>query len=71
MELSDWGDEDDLSDEEYHPLVVLLESDCSLKNEVEVGASDSSMEGVLICALLRLFPWVMGERGDWGVILVG
>ncbi len=63
MELSDWGDEDDLSDEEDHPLVVLLESDRSLKNEVEVGASESSMVGVLRCAFLRLFPWAMAERG--------
>ncbi len=57
------GDEDDLSDEEYRPLVALLESDCSLKNEVEVGASDSSMVEVLICAFLRLFPWAMAELG--------
>ncbi len=63
MELSDWGDEDDLSDEEDQPLVVLLESDCSLKNEVEVGASESSTVGVLSCAFLRLFPWAMAERG--------
>jgi hypothetical protein len=63
IELSDWGDEDDLSDEEDHPLVALLESDCSLKNEVEVGASDSSMVGVLICAFLRLFPLAMVDRG--------
>ncbi len=38
-ELSDKGDEDDLFDEEDHPLVSLLESDCSLKNDVDVGAS--------------------------------
>jgi hypothetical protein len=63
MELSDWGDEDDLSDDDDHPLVALLESECSLKNEVEVGASDSSMVGVLICAFLRLFPLAMAERG--------
>ena len=63
MKLSDWGEEDDLSDEEDHPLVALLESNCSLKKEVEVGASDSSMVGVLICAFLRLFPLAMAERG--------
>lgn len=63
MELSDWVDKDDLSDEEDHPLVALLESECSLKNEFEVGASDSSMVGVLICAFLRLFPLAMAERG--------
>ncbi len=45
IELSDRGDEDDLSDEEDHPLVALLESYCSLKNEADVGASDSSMVG--------------------------
>ncbi len=56
MKLSACGDEDDLSDEEDHPLVVLLESGYSLKNEVKVGASDSSMIGVLICAFFRLFP---------------
>jgi hypothetical protein len=63
MEMSNWGDEDDLSDEEDHHLVVLLKSDCSLKNEVEVGASESSMVGVLSCALLPLFPQAMAERG--------
>ncbi len=31
MEMSDWGDEDDLFDEEDHRLVLLLKSDCSLK----------------------------------------
>ncbi len=73
MELSDWGDEDDLSDEEDHPLVALLESECSLKNEFEVGASDSLWLGVD----LRLFaPLSIGHgragsptRCDWGVIL--
>ncbi len=44
-------------------MVALLESDCSVKNEVEVGASDSSMVGVLICDLLRLYPWAMADRG--------
>ena len=63
MELSDWGDEVDLSDEEDHPPVALLESECSLKNEVEVGSSDTSTVGVLICAFLRLFPLAMAERG--------
>ncbi len=63
MELSDWGDEDDLSDEEDHHQVVLLESDCSLKNDLEVGAYESSMVGVLSCALLRLLPWAMANRG--------
>ena len=63
MELSDWGDEDDISDDYDHPLVALLESECSLKNEVEVGASDSSTVGVLICAFFRLFPLAMAERG--------
>ena len=63
MELSDWSDKDNLSDEEDHPLIALLESECSLKNEVEVGTSDSSTAGVLICAFLRLFPLAMAERG--------
>jgi hypothetical protein len=63
MELSDWGEEDDLSDEEDHPLVSLLESDFSLKNEVELGASESSIVGVLIWAFLRLFPCAIADRG--------
>ena len=75
MELSDWGDDDDLSDGDDHPLVALLESECSLKNEVEVGASDSSMVGVLSYPFAP-FPLGHGRagsstRGDWGVIFGG
>ncbi len=54
---------DDLFEEVDHPLVVLLKSDCSLNNEVEVGASDSSIVEVLICAFLRLFSCAIAERG--------
>jgi hypothetical protein len=69
MERSNWGDEDDLSDEEDHTLVALLEYECSLENEVEVGASESSTAGVLICFFLRLFPLAMAERAPDEVCL--